>query len=250
MDLKSITVTEIIGAMTVYSEKGKRNLMKNRGSYGLSLSEGGEITYIQNGKEYTSSKSCAVILPKGGNYFIRREKTGRFPLVNFDCLEFLCDTVTVIPIRNADDLIADYERIKKLICFDGNRALILSIFYGMLHKLSSSGIPRELASAVRMINSDYCDSNITNAALAATCNISEVYFRKLFAAHFGVSPKQYIIDLRIQKAKQLLSENSLSVSLISEKCGFSNLYHFSRLFKQHTGVTPTEYRRANTVYEI
>ncbi len=250
MELKNIIVTEISNVVTVYSEKGRRDKMTNRNSYGLSFCKEGQITYIQNGYEYVSNKDCAVILPKGATYFIKRDKTGAFPVINFDCLDYLCDTIAVIPVQNAEELIADYERMKKLFCFGENRAQIFSIFYGILNKLSSDNVPRELFCAVRSINSDYCNPSLTNAKLAAECNISEVYFRKLFAKHFGTSPKQFIIDLRIQRAKQLLSEGSLNVSAISEKCGFSNPYHFCRLFKKHTGTSPSEYRKENLIYKI
>lgn len=250
MNLKNITVTKISGIVTVYSEKGRCDRMDNRQSYGLSLCTEGQITYIQNEREYVSDNNCAVILPKGGTYLIKRDKTGCFPVINFDCLDFLCDTVTVIPIQNASPLIADYEKMKRLFYFDGNRAQIFSIFYGMLHKLCSDDVPHELRGAMRLIRGNLCDVSLTNARLAAECNISEVYFRKLFTKHFGISPKQFTIDLRIQKAKQLLSEGVLSVSAISEQCGFSNPYHFCRLFKQRTGITPSEYRKANQIYEI
>lgn len=250
MNLENIIVTEISGLLTVYSEKGRYDRMNNRRSYGLSLCTDGQITYIQNEKEYVSNHGCAVILPKGGTYGIRRDKTGYFPMINFDCLDFLCDTITVIPIQNANQLIADYEKIKKLFYFNGSRAQIFSIFYGMLHELCSDDIPHELRGAVRLIRGDCCDPSLTNARLAAECNISEVYFRKLFTKHFGRSPKQFMIDLRIQKAKQLLSEGVISVSAISERSGFSNPYHFCRLFKQRTGITPSEYRKANLTCEI
>lgn len=250
MDLKNITVSDIQKVQTVHSQKGSCYEMTERKSYGLSLCIDGQVTYIQNGIEYVSDKNCAVILPKGASYLIRRDKTGSFPLINFDCLDFLCDTVTVIPLRNASELIADYEKIKKLFYFGGSRAKIFSIFYGIFHKLCSDDIPRELLGAMRLIESGYAASSLSNAELAAECNISEVYFRKLFTKHFGISPKQYIIDLRIQRAKQLLAEGGMSVSLISEKCGFSNPYHFCRLFKEHTGITPSEFRKANLIYEI
>ena len=250
MNLRNITVTEVREIFTVYSEKGRCNKISDRRYYGFSLCADGQITYIQNGIEYISNKDCAIILPKGGTYDIRRDKPGAFYVINFDCLYFLCDTVTVIPVQNPAELIADYERMQKLSCFDGSRAQIFSIFYGILNKLCSEKIPRELLGAVKLINSCYCDASLTNSKLATECNISEVYFRKLFTKHFGISPKQFIIDVRIQKAKQLLAEGALSIYAISEKCGFSNAYHFCRLFKQHMGITPSEYRKANLIYEI
>jgi transcriptional regulator GlxA family with amidase domain len=77
-----------------------------------------------------------------------------------------------------------------------------------------------------------------------------VYFRKRFKEHFGISPQQYVIDIRIQRAKQLLVEGSLSLSLIAESCGVTNQYHFSRLFKERTGLAPSEYRNKNLSYGI
>jgi AraC-like DNA-binding protein len=245
MTLKNITVTKIEKTITFYSEKGKSDRMDKRRSYGLSLCIEGQITYIQNGREYVSRPGTAVILPKGASYVIRRDKTGYFPVINFDCLEFLCDTVTVLPIQNAKELIADFERMNKLSCFEENRARLFSIFYGMLHMIGDENTPHELSGALKMIRNDYCNPTLTNAMLAAECNISEVYFRKLFTKHFGMSPKQFIIDLRIRKAKQLLSEQLLRISEISDNCGFSNPYHFCRLFKLHTGTTPLQYRKSN-----
>lgn len=250
MDLKNITVTDIVGATTVYSKKGKLDQTKNRKHYALSLCIDGQITYIQNGKECVSSRGYAVILPKGETYYIKRNQTGRFPVINFECLENLCDTVTAIPIENPDDLLADYETLTKSLCKEGHRAKVLSIFYGMLHKIGSGEVPRELSPALRMINAQFQDATLANARLAKACNVSEVYFRKLFKAHFGISPKQFIIDIRLRRASQLLTEARRSISEISEATGFSNQYHFSRIFKERFGVTPSEYRKANMTFGI
>ena len=66
----------------------------------------------------------------------------------------------------------------------------------------------------------------------------------MFTQNFGVSPKQYLIDMRIKLAKQLLLEDEKLISDIAESCGFGSVYHFSRTFKQATGMSPTEYRRS------
>ncbi len=250
MDPRNITVTEIISAVTVYSKKGRLDEIKNRAHFGISLCIDGRITYIQNGKEYISEKGCAVILPKGGTYYIKRNQTGVFPVINFECADALTDTVTVIPIEDASELISDYEKLKRDLCFEGNRAKVFSVFYGMLHKIGREVIPRELAPAIQRIKSAYADPSLTNETLSAECNISEVYFRRLFKEHFGISPKQYVIDVRLQRAKQLLAEGKLSLSLIAEATGFTNQYHFSRLFKERVDLTPSEYRKKNLSYGI
>ena len=86
--------------------------------------------------------------------------------------------------------------------------------------------------------------------LAEKCGISEVYFRRLFTEQYKVTPKQYIIDLRINKAKQLLTDGIFKIGAISESCGFSNPYHFCRVFKEKTGLTPTEFMKQNKILKI
>lgn len=250
MDLKNAVITSIIEACTVYSPKGRSEQMLNRKSYALTFCIDGQITYIQNGHRYISNRNTAVILPKGGNYFICGDKTGFFPVINFECSEFLCDTITALPIQNPDQLIADFEEIKKLLCFEDNHARVFSIFYGMLHSLSSNKLPPLLENAIRLIGNEYVNPSLTNAGLADLCQVSEVYLRKLFSKYLHTSPKQYIIDLRLQKAKQLLREGALCVSDIAESCGFSNPYHFCRIFKEHTGTTPSAYRKEHMIYKI
>jgi AraC family transcriptional regulator len=58
----------------------------------------------------------------------------------------------------------------------------------------------------------------------------------------GMTPHQYVIQQRIERARILLRDPSLSISEISLACGFTNQSHFTRLFRKHTGVTPKTYR--------
>ena len=55
---------------------------------------------------------------------------------------------------------------------------------------------------------------------------------------------------RSAEAKQLLAENALKIGAVAQQCGFSNSYHFCRLFKEKTALTPTEYRRQNRISKI
>ena len=66
-----------------------------------------------------------------------------------------------------------------------------------------------------------------------------------FKKHYGKTPSRVITDLRIQKAKELLSATDCSISQIAEDCGFDNVYYFSNAFKKETGMTPSAYRKLN-----
>lgn len=250
-NLNDVTVTDITNVITVFSPKGRSEKIHNRKSYGLSFCLEGQITYSHNGKKFISDKEHAVILPQGQSYTLYGDKKGVFPVINFTCTDFLCDTITVLPIPSNESFIKDYEQIKALFLFDGNRARIMSIFYNLLHRLSSyCAIGNTVMPALKFIEKNYQNPNLTNKMLAHECQISEIYFRKLFTNQFKTTPKQFIVDIRIQKAKQLLSEGNLKINAVAYKCGFSNPYHFCRVFKEKIGLTPTEYMKQNRVYKI
>lgn len=247
MDIKNIVVTDILEAITVHSVKGNTLDMRNRCSYGLSLCSKGRITYIQNGKSYISDCDHAVILPKGANYTLRRDKTGSFPLINFECSNFICDTITVVEIKDKEFLFNCFEQINNALIRRHNRLKAMSIFYDMLSTIFSDRSTSLIAPALLYIDNNYSCNELSNAFLAEKCKISEIYFRRVFREKLGVSPRQYIIDIRINRAKQLLSEGQKKISAIAEECGFSTSYHFCRSFKEHVGMTPSKYRDKNII---
>lgn len=251
-ELRDVVITNITDVITVFSQKGQTEQMIRRKNYGLSFCTEGQITYVQNGKEYVSDKNCAIILPKGQSYEILREKTGFFPLINFNCINFWTDTFKVIPLKNTAEILKDFENLKSSFLFKENKAKVMSIFYGIIHKLACINSPEThiISPATEYLENNLRMSDITNKFLAEICNISEVYFRKLFLKAYGVTPKQYIIDARIKRAKQLLSDGNLKISSVAEDCGFSNQYHFCRIFKEKTGLTPTGYMREYKVKEF
>lgn len=250
MDLKNLTVTDVTGTYTVHSERGRYEQMTDRPSFGLSFCLDGQITYVQNGERAVSDRLHAILLPKGGSYLILGDKTGDFPVINFSCTEPPCDRVTAIPISNVMPFAEDYKRIRELLLLNGSRAEVMSLFYGILHRLSAQNEAGELLPALQYIDAHYDDPTLSNSTLARECRISEVYFRRLFVRQIGVSPKQYVIDLRVRRAKQLLSEGALKINAVAQDCGFAGPYHFCRVFRERTGLTPTEYRRTHQIVQI
>ena len=242
IDFQNINIEKIEETMTASFSKGCYSEMKNRSSFGIAICQSGQITYTHNGKKIILNKDCAVILPKSANYTIFCNATGSFPLINFQCNGLGKEFIS-IPLSNTDEYIKDFARIKKLSIFRDNTLKIKSIFYDILNRifLENSKDTGLIAPALKYIESNYYDPDLQNQKLAKTCNISEVYFRRIFAEKMGTTPKQYVLDIRIKRAKQLLETNSLTVSAVAEKCGFSSVYHFCRTFKTHTGITPTEF---------
>ena len=89
------------------------------------------------------------------------------------------------------------------------------------------------------------DAEMTVAAMAERCRMSEAYFRRCFQEMCGMPPKQYLTEMRIGKAKTMLEYTDLSVSEIAVRTGYQDIYRMSRAFKSVTGSSPTEYRNLN-----
>lgn len=79
--------------------------------------------------------------------------------------------------------------------------------------------------------------------LAAKLGLSEEHFIRLFRAELGMTPFQYYTRLKIEAACGLLTGGTLQVGGVAEYFGFENQFHFARVFKKCTGLSPTEYRR-------
>ncbi len=79
--------------------------------------------------------------------------------------------------------------------------------------------------------------------MAADVNMSRSYFQHIYREMFGVSCISDVISGKIEKAKEILSETSCTVSQVASMCGYDNEEHFMRQFKKIVGVTPTKYRK-------
>ena len=79
--------------------------------------------------------------------------------------------------------------------------------------------------------------------LARYCGLDRRYLCRIFREQTGLSPQQYTIGLRMQKACDLLKSSSLSVGDISRSVGYADAYNFSKMFKKRTGLSPQHYRK-------
>ena len=119
-ELENITVTDIKKMFNVMSPRSKTAEITDREYFGLSFCIDGQITYTIDGKKVVSDRTKAVILPKGRSYSLHGDKTGRFPVINFDCLNFTCGEILSFTVLNPAAYIKDYEKMKALSLFDGN----------------------------------------------------------------------------------------------------------------------------------
>lgn len=247
MILEKLSLTDIKSVITVLSEAGTVTQMNERPTHGLSFCLEGRITYIQNGKEFVSDREHAIFLPMGQNYVIRREKSGRFLLINFLTASPIGEEICTFSIRDVESFTKDFESMKRLSLMPRSRNKLFSLFYEIVDRIcvqqATYFSPADPIAS--FLEEAYADPELSNTALASRFHISEVYLRRLFLEKYGTTPHQYLLEIRLKRAKQLLAEGYLPVTEIAELCGFSNLYHFSRTFKRREGQTPTAYMKSN-----
>ncbi|MNG15004.1 HTH-type transcriptional activator Btr [compost metagenome] len=89
------------------------------------------------------------------------------------------------------------------------------------------------------------NKHITVAQLARRANQNQDYFSKKFLTHTGQRPMKYIHEKKIERAQYLIATTDKTLLEIALDTGFSNLPHFSKIFKQIVSLTPGEYRNLN-----
>jgi AraC family transcriptional regulator len=85
-------------------------------------------------------------------------------------------------------------------------------------------------------------TSISLQDLGDVAEMSVFHFSRLFKARAGATPHQYVLKLRIVRAKALLADSSLTIAEIAAQCGFAHQQHFADAFRRNVGGTPTAYR--------
>ena len=103
-----------------------------------------------------------------------------------------------------------------------------------------------MSEATKYINENISlDINIDK--ICSAINISKYYFCRQFKKHTGMTVMKYILKTRIVLAKNELSKTTLPVTEISERCGFTSISYFCRVFKEEENCSPLQYRRRKQI---
>jgi len=101
-----------------------------------------------------------------------------------------------------------------------------------------------LYSIVMKVKSENIDNNIALGELAEEFGVSRGYLSNILKKELGMPFSEYLIGKRIQKAKELLLDDKLSIEEIAEKVGYNDYFYFLKSFKKNTGISPSKYRKS------
>ncbi len=116
----------------------------------------------------------------------------------------------------------------------------------------NAGIPRgglapwQERRAKELINASL-NGELALSRLAAECGLSVRHFARAFRSSVGMPPHRWLLNRRVERAKQLLGTRALSLADVAIFCGFADQSHFTRTFTAIVGLSPGEWRRANAI---
>jgi AraC family transcriptional regulator len=113
--------------------------------------------------------------------------------------------------------------------------------------LVRGGLAAWQAIRVTMYIEANINSNVTVDDLAAVTGLSVSHFSRTFAKSFGCPPHRYLVWRRIEDAKRLMLDTSLSLGTIALECGLADQSHLNRAFLKFVGETPGVWRRARAI---
>ena len=123
---------------------------------------------------------------------------------------------------------------------------------GHLHSLARQAMIRGENVSETIINKAICIlrnkafQDYSVESVADDLNVSYSWLRKTFKLYTGIAPGQYLLQMKINKAKMLLNESDKSIKEIAFASGFISSYYFSKIFKIKMGIAPEVYRKKNT----
>lgn len=101
----------------------------------------------------------------------------------------------------------------------------------------------DLLSEILVYMNEHLTEQVTMEEICHEFYISRSTLQTLFKTHLNTSPKNYLLNMKLQKSKELIRENQYTISEIAYKLGFSSIHYFSRLFKKYFNITPSAYAR-------
>ncbi len=247
--LANLIIERVLSVSTVYTEKNRKSVRVDRPVWAIVLKYEGETIYYSGDKSYISNINNMVILPKGVTYEWTCLQAGCFSIIEFEC-ESACDEIFSFNIKDGQKMFKLFKELEykwiqkkpiyKMECICDCYSIILKLLKARHKEYLPTYKQRKIAPAMDYIIKNY-NKNIKNDELAELTGLSTVYFRKLFTKAYGTSPINYVHQLRIKKAKEMLKSDYGSISEIAQSLGYLNIYDFSRDFKKHTGVPPSKY---------
>lgn len=231
------------------NQKHFESVNKKEHIIGIQL-EGDSVLHTFADRSFALKKDMIYFFNKDEDYVVDGDKGLSFS-VHFTSVEPISTKSFCLPIRDNTKILnilqkIEYEFIKKGKTTPESLSQLYKLFSIFNDVYAKKYHPKNvrLEEAKEFINLHFKEKNCLDS-VAMHYGVSRRRFCDLFSENFHITPNQYIVSLKIEFAKNLLSSGQFSVADVSELCGFSDVYYFSKVFKKETLCTPSKYIQKN-----
>lgn len=259
---RSYTATVLNVARQNWSNNATYNFIGNPKKQHLLLCffDCSAIYTFKDGSELLVPRNSIVYAPEECEYkvnFTNCNATGKyncigitFKLYDEDNLPFCFDrNIKIYTINNPSSIIENFHALSENYQYAIHAPMkIAGLFYillsdiGRYYHAKQNILPKYNVIAKGIITLENTRVNdIKIGDLARMCNVSPIYFRKLFTEYAGVTPMEFKLNALIAQAKHQLIYSDKSIGEIADYLGFSSATYFCRIFKKKTGFTPMQY---------
>ena len=210
----------------------------------------GHATVYFDDEILETRKNTIRFLPQGQvkRYDVDRYETGECIVAYFHTDQPVSQTAFVAELPQAEKIGHLFRKMFSTWVGKNNGYYFeaISLLYKIFCEMQKTNyIPQQhylrIKPAIQEIHDRFLSEDLSIERLSHMCGVSDSYFQRLFKEKFGVSPKKYLIQLKINHACELLRLDQYTVTQISQLCGFSDVFFFSRQFKAYMGISPTQF---------
>ncbi len=210
----------------------------------------GQGTFIRSGKKYRIQSGDIFIIPPYIETYYQADSLNPW---NYVWIDFFddgdnlpeCFQQAVLRLPGSGKIFGEMRKSGELE--NGRGAFLVSKIYELislaLEKNATSNSNDYIEQAINLMNTEYMN-NLTIESIASHLNIARSYFSTIFHQKMGISPVQYLINLRLEKAAELMVIHKAPPSTAAFSVGYSDLFHFSKAFKQKYGLSPRNYLKS------
>lgn len=245
LDFLNVSIFDVMRLEQGYS----KTFNKDRNFDALSFRFHADTLFKTENQSVHAGDNSICFVPARANY-TRIAKRDELIVVHFHSLSGYFKEIECFYPKNPETYAARFEEL--LACWQkkerGYKYKSSALLYGILADMYAENTEDEqplcnekIQKSVRYLLDNFNKEDITTAEIAERSYVSEVYFRKLFKKDFGITPKQYLVNLRIKHAEKLIGTGYYSLQEVAFACGFNDYKYFTVEFKKHTGVSPSKY---------
>lgn len=245
----SVVVTDVLAC----PQKKERVFVAARNYSAISLRYETSGKYICNKKAIPYEPVSLCIVPEGVAYE-RQSLEEEILVISFKMMNYRMDEIQVFKLLDGEkyqNLFLKALELKRRNEVGSNyliTAVLYEIFAELTRDVGFTTNPKDnrIILSAEYMRQNFMDSTFSVDRLADRINLSPAYFRREFNRIYGVSPKVYLDNMRIEYAKALLETDYFSQKEVADRCGFSDVGYFRTAFKQKVGQTIREYVNENT----